>query len=128
LLDTLFSTRSWGVKANSQGKHNYWFGYKGHFAVSATSQYLLIGLTTSAFVSDSSVAIPIMRKLSEFLGLKRTRMFFDKGYDTKAIYSEVHTLFFEPIKMMEKQRIISHLLVSLRNLVVMIALISAMAH
>src|SRR5699024_9514473 len=30
----------WRVKKNSEGKNVFWFGYKGHLAVSTSSQYI----------------------------------------------------------------------------------------
>ncbi|MGG5372763.1 transposase [Enterococcus sp. AZ196] len=41
-------TPQWGIKANSQGKNNYWFGYKAHLAVTSESQYILSAILTSA--------------------------------------------------------------------------------
>lgn len=87
---------SWGLKANSKGKHNYWFGFKTHYAVTSDTQYILSGITTSAFVADISVAIPLMRDLTQ-LGVKDTHVLMDKGYDGQAIYQEAHRLTFEPI-------------------------------
>ncbi|MBO0475326.1 hypothetical protein IGL98_003111 [Enterococcus sp. DIV0840] len=87
---------SWGVKANSQGKHNYWFGYKTHYAVTAHSQYILAGITTSAFVADVSVAIPLMMKVAD-LGIEDTMVLMDKGYDAHSIYEKAHELKLEPI-------------------------------
>lgn len=86
----------WGIKANSQGRNNYWFGYKAHLAVASESQYILSATITSANISDISVGIPMMRDLNE-LGVRDTYVIFDKGYDAKAIYEEAHTLNFEPI-------------------------------
>src|SRR5699024_11889943 len=34
-------TPKWGVKKNSEGKNEFWFGYKGHLAVGTSSQYIL---------------------------------------------------------------------------------------
>lgn len=85
-----------GVKINSQGKNNFWFGYKGHYAVTTQSQYIVGGMMTSAFVSDVSVAIPLLRKLN-YLGIHQTVVLMDKGYDAKAVYEEAHALDFEPI-------------------------------
>ena len=87
---------SWGVKSNSQGRHNYWFGYKAHYAATANTHYLLAGITTSAFIADVSVAIPLMDKIAS-LGVKNTFVLMDKGYDAQAIYEKAHDLSFEPI-------------------------------
>src|SRR5699024_5291810 len=37
----------WGVKKNSDGKNEFWFGYKEHLAVGTTSQYILQSLFSS---------------------------------------------------------------------------------
>ncbi|MGM0125640.1 hypothetical protein IGI37_003039 [Enterococcus sp. AZ194] len=64
LLNELPYHPAWGIKANSEGRHNYWFGYKVYLAVSSHNQYILSTLTTSSFVSDMSVTIPFMRSVS----------------------------------------------------------------
>jgi transposase len=92
---------SWGVKKNSQGKNNYWYGYKGHFAVSTRSQFLLTQITSSAFVADINVAIPLIRRLSS-LGIQNVHILMDKGYDANAIYREAHKHHFEPIIDLKK--------------------------
>lgn len=102
LLEELPTYPSWSVKTNSQGKHNYWFGYKSHFSVAAHSQYLLTNMTTSAFVADISLAIPTIRKLKE-LGLTGIHVLMDKAYDGKAVYEEAHFHGFEPIIDLKKQ-------------------------
>lgn len=43
----------WGVKKNSNGKNTFWFGFKGHLAVSTKSQYIVARLMLSGSVSDS---------------------------------------------------------------------------
>lgn len=72
-----------------------WFGFKSHFAVSSQSEFLLVNLFKSAYISDMTMAIPILRRLSD-MGLFGNRVIFDKGYDAKAIYNEARTLGFEP--------------------------------
>ncbi|MHC5227821.1 transposase [Enterococcus sp. LJL99] len=94
---------SWGVKKNSQGKNNYWFSYKGHYAVTTKTHYLVSAVTTSAFVSDMSIAIPLLRNLSE-LNIQQTFVLMDKGYDAKAIYEEAHACTFEPIIDLKKAK------------------------
>lgn len=96
MMDELPIYPSWGVKSNSKGKHNYWFGYKTHYAVTSETQYILAGITTSAFVADVSVAIPLMRKTAS-LGVEDIFVLMDKGYDAQPIYQEAHNLKFEPI-------------------------------
>lgn len=101
LLDELPIYPSWGVKANSQNKHNYWFGYKSHYAISVNTQYMVASITTSAHVADVSIAIPLMKKMTN-LGIKDTFVLMDKGYDATAIYEQAHSLTFEPIIEMKQ--------------------------
>src|SRR5699024_10344274 len=42
----------WGVKKNSEGKNVYWYGYKAHLAVSASSQYIVQLLVSSGNLND----------------------------------------------------------------------------
>jgi transposase len=96
LFDELPNHPTWGVKVNSKGRNNFWFGYKVHLAVSTRSQFILSSVHTSAFVSDIQVAIPLFRQL-EKLGVLGVPISLDKGYDALAIYEEAHNLGFEPI-------------------------------
>jgi transposase len=96
ILASISSEPSWGAKRNSQGKDSYWFGGKCHLVVSASSQYILYSLYSSAFVNDMSTAIPLMRAVKK-LGLKKGHVLMDKGYDGTEIYEEAHQLGLEPI-------------------------------
>ena len=99
-LRTLIPTYpAWGVKKNSKGKNDFWFGYKGTLAVSTKNQYILCMDIASAFASDVSLAIPTIRQTAPLLSTKKepTYFSFDKGYDAQEIYQEVHDLGFEPI-------------------------------
>lgn len=59
----------WGIKKNSDGKNTFWFGFKGHLAVSTKSQYIVARLISSGNLSDSKAAIPyVKRRESEILG------------------------------------------------------------
>src|SRR5699024_5904028 len=42
----------WGIKKNSEGKNEYWYGYKAHLAVSASIQYILQSLVSSGSLND----------------------------------------------------------------------------
>ncbi|MGL5687072.1 MAG: hypothetical protein ACRCXQ_14900, partial [Vagococcus fluvialis] len=53
--------------------------------------YILSGITTSAFVADVNIAIPLIRK-SAALGIKDVFVLMDKGYDVQSIYQEAHHL------------------------------------
>lgn len=99
ILEMIPTYASWGVKKNSKGKNDFWFGYKGTLAVSTKSQYILCMDIASAFASDVSLAIPTIRKTAQWLQKKKERTYFsfDKGYDAKEIYQELHALDLEPI-------------------------------
>ena len=71
-----------GCKTNSQGKKNYWIGYKFHVRV-AEGNLPLLAFTTSASVHDSQVDIPLMkmtdRLVTSLYELK------DRAYDAQCI-------------------------------------------
>lgn len=48
----------WGVKKNSEGKNVFWYGYKAHFAVGTTSQYILQSLFSSGNLNDERPQFP----------------------------------------------------------------------
>ena len=79
----------WGVKKNSDGKNTFWFGYKGHLAVSTKSQYIVAGLMSSGNLSDSKAAIPLLKKVAEIVPHQFTTAIFDAGYDYEAIYRQI---------------------------------------
>src|SRR5690625_544772 len=51
----------WGVKKNSEGKNEFWFGYKGHLAVGTSSQYILQSIFSSGNLNDGKAAIPLLK-------------------------------------------------------------------
>ncbi len=55
----------WGIKKNSDGKNVFWYGYKGHFAVGASSQYILQSLFSSGNLNDGKAAIPLIKGIKE---------------------------------------------------------------
>ena len=77
------------MKKNSDGKNTFWFGYKGHLAVSTKSQYIVAGLMSSGNLSDSKAAIPLLKKVAEVVPNQFTTTIFDAGYDYKAIYRQI---------------------------------------
>ncbi len=79
----------WGVKKNSDGKNTFWFGYKGHLAVSTKSQYIVACLMSSGNLSDSKAAIPLLKKVEEVMPNQFTTAIFDAGYDYEAIYRQI---------------------------------------
>lgn len=83
----------WGVKKNSEGRNEYWFGYKGHLAVGASSQYILQSLFSSGNLNDGKAAIPLLKGIQERLPLPHlTYHTLDAGYDYEAIYEQVHRM------------------------------------
>src|SRR5690625_3407663 len=83
----------WGVKKNSEGKNEFWFGYKGHLAVGTSSQYILQSFFSSGNVNDGKAAIPLLKGIHERLSLPELRyQTMDAGYDYEAIYKQVYKI------------------------------------
>ena len=83
----------WGVKKNSEGRNEYWFGYKGHLAVGTSSQYILQSMFSSGSLNDGKAAIPLLKGMEERLPLPHlTYHTLDAGYDFEAIYEQVHRM------------------------------------
>lgn len=82
----------WGVKKNSEGKNQFWFGYKGHFAIGTSSQYILQSLFSSGNLNDGKAAIPLLKGINK-LNLPFLRyQTMDAGYDYNPIYEQVHRM------------------------------------
>ena len=82
----------WGIKKNSEGKNEFWFGYKGHLAVGASSQYILQSLFSSGNLNDGKAAIPLLKGIAN-LPLSNVRyQTMDAGYDYEPIYKQVYTM------------------------------------
>lgn len=82
----------WGVKKNSEGKNEFWFGYKGHLAVGASSQYILQSLFSSGSLNDGKAAIPLLKGIDN-LPLSHIRyQTMDAGYDYEPIYTQVYQM------------------------------------
>lgn len=82
----------WGVKKNSEGKNEFWFGYKGHLAVGASSQYILQSFFSSGNLNDGKAAIPLLKGIAN-LPLSNVRyQTMDAGYDYEPIYKQVYTM------------------------------------
>lgn len=92
-VETLFTEApldpKWGIKKNSDGKNIFWFGYKGHLAVSTKSQYILAGMMTSGNLNDGKVAIPLLKKIGRDLPALFSAGLFDAGYDYEPIYQQL---------------------------------------
>ena len=83
----------WGVKKNSGGKNEFWFGYKGHLAVGTSSQYILQSLFSSGNLNDGKAAIPLLKGINERLSLPNLRyQTMDAGYDYEPIYEQVYRM------------------------------------
>nr|WP_283163476.1 IS1182 family transposase [Sporolactobacillus mangiferae] len=83
----------WGIKKNSEGKHVFWFGYKGHLAVSTTSQYIVQSLFSSGNLNDGKAAIPLLKGIQERLSLPALRYeTMDAGYDFEPIYQQIYRM------------------------------------
>jgi len=92
LRATIPQDPKWGVKKNSEGKNVFWYGYKGHLAVGASSQYILQSIFSSGNLNDGKAAIPLLKGL-EGLPLSSMRyQTMDAGYDYGAIYQQVHLM------------------------------------
>lgn len=81
----------WGIKKNSDGKNTFWYGFKGHLAVSTKSQYIVARLMSSGNLSDSKAAIPLLKKVNHIMPNHFTTAIFDAGYDYEAIYRQIST-------------------------------------
>ncbi|WP_010530510.1 IS1182 family transposase [Lentibacillus jeotgali] len=93
LRDEVPRDPQWGVKKNSKGKNESWFGYKGHLAVGASSQYILQSLFSSANLNDGKAAIPLLKGMDESLPLSDLRyQTMDAGYDFEPIYEQVYQM------------------------------------
>jgi len=83
----------WGVKKNSEGKNVFWFGYKAHFIVGTSSQYILDSLFSSGNLNDGKAAIPLLKGVHErFPQLNLRHQTMDAGYDFEPIYEQVHRM------------------------------------
>ena len=78
--------------SNSYNEKNYAFfwGYKNHILLDAISGLPIAEVTTPANVSDSQIAVPLLKNTHSWLPLKQTFFIADKGYDIRDIYTFVH--------------------------------------
>ena len=84
----------WGTKKNSHGRSESWQGYKLHVSF-ADGVVPLMAITTSAYVSDSMVAIPLIRTIA-----KKVLVLYDlldAAYSANAIRAVCRELGHEPI-------------------------------
>jgi transposase len=79
---------AWGVKKNSKGKNEFWYGYKAHLAVGSKSQYILQSIMSSGNLNDGKAAIPLLKGIERLpLSIKYGTM--DAGYDFVPIYQQI---------------------------------------
>lgn len=78
----------WGIKKNSDGKNTFWYGFKGHLAVSTKSQYIVARLMSSGNLHDSKAAIPLLKRVANLIPNHFTTAIFDAGYDYEPIYRQ----------------------------------------
>lgn len=83
-----------GAKKNSQGREQYWRGYKLHLDV-ADGQLPISAVLTSASVHDSQVAIPLMTMTSK--RVVHLYELMDSAYDADAIHAHCRSLDHVPI-------------------------------
>ena len=81
--------------SNQHNERNfeYYWGYKNHIMVDCITGLPICELTTSANVSDSTVALDILSQTNSFLSVDECTFLADKGYDVKAIYNTVKELY-----------------------------------
>lgn len=81
--------------SNQHNERNfeYYWGYKNHVLIDVITGLPLFELTTGANVSDSTVAVDILKKTDGFLPIKECSFIADKGYDVKAIYNTVKDVY-----------------------------------
>jgi len=92
----------WGGKRNSQGKYEYWKGYKLHVS-SSDGGIPLAAVLTSASPHDSQAAIPLMQKTEAVVG----QIFYDladSAYDAPEIHEFSRNLGHVPVIDPNKRR------------------------
>ena len=77
----------------SEKNYAFYWGYKSHVLVDCISGLPLYEMTTTANIHDSSVALNVLSKANAFLPLHECTFIGDKGYDAKAIYNTVKTVY-----------------------------------
>lgn len=77
----------------NEKKYEFYWGYKNHVLVDCISGLTIFELTTTANVSDSSVALNILEQTHQFIPISECTFLADKGYDVKNIYNQVTALY-----------------------------------
>lgn len=78
---------------HNERKFEYYWGYKNHILVDCITGLPIFELTTTADVTDSSVALDILSQTNTFLPIHECTFIADKGYDVKAIYNTVKEVY-----------------------------------
>ncbi|MDQ0338036.1 hypothetical protein J2S00_000819 [Caldalkalibacillus uzonensis] len=79
------------MKKNSKGKNEFWFGFKGPFAVGTQSQYIFQSILSSGNLNDGKAAIPLLKGVQKrFTPLSIQYVTMDAGYDYLPIYEQIH--------------------------------------
>ncbi|MGN0535448.1 MAG: transposase [Eubacterium sp.] len=78
---------------HNERKFEYYWGYKNHILVDCITGLPIFELTTTADVSDSTVALDILSQTNSFLPVNECTFIADKGYDVKAIYNTVKDIY-----------------------------------
>jgi transposase len=92
LVNEMPISPKWGVKKNSDGKNTFWFGYKGHLAVSTESQYIVRSLMSSGSLNDGKAAIPLLKQIHQEIPDLFKGGLMDKGYDFTPIYQQLRSM------------------------------------
>lgn len=81
--------------SNSLNEKNFEFywGYKNHMLVDCITGLPVCELTTTANISDSSVALYMLDKTNSLIPIKGLTFIADKGYDIKNIYNSIVELY-----------------------------------
>lgn len=75
--------------AYNEKNYEFYWGYKNHILVDAISGLPIAEITTTANITDSEIAIPLLKSTSSWLSLEEAYFIADKGYDIRDIYNFV---------------------------------------
>ena len=78
---------------HNEKKCEFYWGYKNHVLVDCITGLPIFELTTTADVSDSTVALDILSQTNSFLPVNECTFIADKAYDVKAIYNTVKDIY-----------------------------------
>lgn len=93
MLEALPIEPAWGRKNDTRNNSFKWFGYKVHLAVDCKSQYILASLFSAGNMSDSRIAVPLIRLLKERCPMLPTKhLVMDAGYDYESVYKTARSI------------------------------------